>query len=279
MNELLTEHKLLISLILILVMLAARWLAIRQLKKHRFDESKEVNRWINSIKNTVNFLIVVGLVIIWLSELRFVALSIATFIVALVIATREFIQCFTGSLYQASARTYSVGDWVQIGPNSGEVIRSDWLSTVLLEVDLETMSYGYTGKTLVIPNSFLLTNTVKNLNFMRRYVAHSFTLTRDCEVVNLITAKDFIFEKAKSYCQPFEDVARRYNSHIEKRLGATISGPKPDIRFSTTVFGKNSITITIFCPTDEAIAIEQKLTEDLMNFWYSALKEAKLNND
>lgn len=152
MNELIIENKLIASFLLIVIAIIIRWLAVRHLQQLPSDESDLPRRWMNGTRNAVTTLVVIGLIVIWLSELRFVALSIATFTVALIIATREFIQCFLGALYQASTRAFSIGDWIKVGSNYGEVVSSDWLTTELLEIDMESMSYGYTGKTLVIPN-------------------------------------------------------------------------------------------------------------------------------
>ncbi len=276
MNEFISENKLIASVVLLVVAWVIRWLVVRHLSRRPLGEEAQPRRWINSAKNAINLLIAIGLVIIWLSELRFMALSIAAFAVAIVVATREFIQCFLGSLYQASNRTFVVGDWIRIGSHHGEVVRSDWFSTVLLEIDLETMSYGYTGRTLVIPNNQFVSNTIQNLNFMRRYVAHSFTLTRDAEPVNLFTVKDYILEKANEYCAPFKEVALRYSILIEKRLGVTLNVIDASVRISTTSLGKNMLTVTVFCPTHEAVNIEQCITEDFMTFWYAELEKTKV---
>ncbi len=271
MNELITENKLFASVVLIVGALIVRWLFVHYLSKRPLDEEKLPRRWINSVKNAANLLIVIGLIIIWLSELRFMALSIAAFVVALVIATREFIQCILGSLYMASSRIFVVGDWVRIGAHCGEVTRSDWLSTTLLEVDMESKSYGYTGRSLVVPNNQFLTSTVENLNFMRRYIAHTFSIIREADRVNVFTAKDLILGKAREYSASYCDVAERYNGLIEKRLGVSISGPEASVRITTTDFGKNVFEVTVFCPTHEAVSLEQRLTEDFMNYWYGEI--------
>ncbi|MCG8313945.1 MAG: mechanosensitive ion channel family protein, partial [Pseudomonadales bacterium] len=225
LSNLLTNHKLVASVSLVVIGLLIRWIAVLHFKRLPTDENDLARRWSNSTKNAINLVILSGLVIIWLSELRFVALSIATFIVALVIATREFIQCFVGSLYQASARTFSIGDWIRVNNHCGEVVASNWLSTTLMEIDVESAHYEYTGRTLFIPNNQFVANAVYNLNFMKRFVTHTFTIVREPEPVNLVELKPVMLEKAKEYCADFEAVASRYNSLIESKLGVTIQGP------------------------------------------------------
>lgn len=279
MTEIMTENKLLASLLLIVIAAVIRWLAVRYIRRMPSGDNDLPKRWMNATRNTVTTFIVIGLIIIWLSELRFVALSIATFAVALVIAAREFIQCFLGALYQASSRAFSIGDWIKVGNNYGEVVSSDWLTTKLLEIDMELLSYGYTGKTLVIPNNLFVANPIQNLNFMRRYVSHSFTIVRDAEPIDVFQAKKMILNMARSYSEPHKEVAQRYNDMLEKRLGVQLPGPESSVRITTTNLGKNQFTVTVFCPTEEAVKIEQKLTEDFMKFWYTEVERLQLDKE
>jgi len=279
LTHLISDNKLIASVLLIVSLLVIRWLLMRLIRRNSVVDDESPRRWANTVTNITTFFIVVGLIIIWLSEIRLVALSIAAFAVAIVIATREFIQCLIGSLYLTSTRTFSVGDWIKVDTHYGEVVQSDWLSTTLLEIDIEADSYEYTGKTLVIPNSQFAGNTIHNLNFMRRYVAHTFSIVRDADNVNVVEAKDLILEKAKEYCSAFSDVAERYNSLIEKRLGIGLSYNEPSVRVTTTNLGKNQFSISIFCPTKEAVSIEQKLMADFMDYWYAALKQAKKSKE
>lgn len=274
MNQLF-DNKLIATAIMIAVFGLIRYLVVRHLRKRPSDETDIPRRWINTINNITSLSIAIGLIMIWMSELRFVALSIATFVVALVIATREFIQCFLGAFYLASTRKFSVGDWIKIAGHYGEVVSSDWLSTTLLEIDMKENPYSYTGRTVFIPNNQFVSNPIQNLNFMRRYVEHTFSIYRDPEEVNVAEAKDMILQAANELCAPFNDVASRYSYRIEKRLGVKLSGPQAQVRVTTTDFSKNVFTITIFCPTQEAVNIEQKLIEQFMRYWYQEQLKSK----
>lgn len=269
------------TLVWILVSYVVRRYIKRVIRLHPTLEHDKKRQRINTLDNIFNLFLVVGLVLIWSSELQNIAISIAAFMVALVIATKEFIACIVGAFYRASTRPYQVGDWVRIGNYEGEVTDSDWLSTTLFEVDLKGGSYTYTGRTTVVPNSVLLTNTVQNLNYMRRYVTHVFSITRQSDDVNLFDIKQDILDKLREYSEHFHEVAIRYNSLIEKRLDIKISGPEPRVRITTSHEGHTEFTISLFCPTTEAMEIEQKVTEDFMRFWYEKrmqFKTAQSNN-
>lgn len=275
MNEFSFEYKALATAAFLFIALLLRWVSVKCLLKMPTKESGSNRRWINLVRNLITTAIVIGLIVIWLSELRFAALSIATFMVALIIATREFIQCFLGAVYQASSRIFTIGDWIKVQGQYGEVASSDWLTTKLLEIDIESGSYGYTGRTLIIPNNQFVTGAVQNLNYMRRYVNHTFSIVRDADHVNLIPIKTMIRDKAREYCQPFEEVARRYNTMLETRMGVTLSGPDVSVTVTTTNLGKNQFNITIFCPTHEAAGIEEKLTDEVLEYWYKEMEKRK----
>lgn len=269
MKDIVNDNQWIISIAFVCTCLVLRWLSVRFVKRVVKDEENQHRRWTNTITNITSLVIIVGLVIIWLSELRFVALSIAAFAVALVVATREQIQCFLGALYIASSRAFSIGDWIKVGEHYGEVVRSDWLTTTLLEVDVEGMSYSYTGRSLVIPNYKFSTGVIQNLNFMRRYVAHSFSIVREADAISVRDARLYLEDLVREYCSPFKEVADRYSTLIEKRLGIALSVSDLKVRVATNETARNVFVVTIFCPTQEATRIEEEITEDFLDYWYS----------
>jgi small-conductance mechanosensitive channel len=267
----LVDHKLLSSLTFIVLAYFIKLMLVKVIRKRSKGKGEDRRYLINLIKNLINLSVVVLFFFLWSDELQKFALSVAAFVVAIVIATREFIQCIIGYIYIIVSRPFQVGDWIQVGSNYGEVTETNWAKLTLLEVDID--SYSHTGKTLYLPNSLLILNTIKNLNFMKRYATHTFTLTRN-QRVNFFLFRNELLERAAIHCQDFYEVAHRYNSLIEKRLDVTIAGPAPTVTISTSDIGKNTASVTIFCPSDQALDIEQKITQDFMELWYSALKKS-----
>ena len=56
---------------------------------------------------------------------------------------------------------------------------------------------------------------------------------------------------------------------IENRLDISISGPEPHIQVATSELGDTQVIFSIFCPTEKALEIEQKLTADFMQLWFA----------
>jgi small-conductance mechanosensitive channel len=258
----LMTNKIILTISLILFVMLSKFLLVKLINK---KEKQNKRLKINMLGNAVTVFIFIGVFNIWAVEFQKFAISIAAFTVAIVIATREFIQCFIGFVYITSSRPFRIGDWIQVGEDYGEVHSTDWAKLTLLEVDID--AYEYTGKTLYLPNSKLITSSIKNLNFLKRYAMHHFTITRDA-TVNPFIFLDELYVKAYEYCADFNDVAIRYNQIIESRLDVNIAGPDPKIQVATSEIGDTQVLFTIFCPTDRAMAIEQSITADFMAFWF-----------
>lgn len=269
METLITDiisNKLALTLLLTLVSISSKYILVKLVRKRAKAKGADKRDLVNNIKNFFNFLLVILLLSIWAGELQNFALSIAAFAVAIVLATKEFIQCVIGFFYLLSTRPFRMGDWIQVGEYVGEVSETDWIKSTLLEVDIHT--YEYSGKTLFIPNNKLITSPIKNLNFLKRYVNHKFTIARDCSV-NPYNFIEQLKKNAALYCADFHDVAVRYNQLIEHRLDVKIAGPEPHISIGTSELGNTIVEFGIFCPTDKALEIEQNLTQDFMRLWFA----------
>ena len=217
-----------------------------------------------------NAFIIIVLMMVWSSEIQTLAISIAAFMVAIVLATREFIQCFMGFIYYLGARPFRVGDWIQMNNIIGEVVEMDWAKTALLEVDPE--SFNYTGKHVYVPNSQLVTQTVRNLNFMRRYRLHSFEIVNEPSV-NAYSLLPAFHARAQAHCEYFRDVAERYKGLIERHLEQEFIRIDPEVEIKTNELAKVVVKVSLFCPTAEAHELEHKMCSDWLSLWFKAQKE------
>lgn len=266
------ENKAMVTFVLISTIMLLKFLLLRWMKTRARKKNKDKRHVLTLINNIINLGVIILIVNLWSVELQKFALSIAAFLAAIIIATREFILCFIGFVYTLSSRPFRVGDWIQVGDSYGEVSSIDWGKVALMEVN--KYDYQYTGKTLYLPNSQLITTAVKNLNFLKRYAMHHFVVTRD----DSVNPFDFIEElrlRAQKHCEGFIEVATRYNSLIENRLEIKIIGPAPHIEITTSEQGETQIVFLVFCPTDKAMEIEQKLTADVFSLWFARKSQMK----
>ena len=154
------QNKLLVTMAFLLAALLVRSLLLFSFSRVKSWQRQDIRRRSVAAENLSSLVICIGVVLIWVSEIRNFALSVAAFAVAIVLALRDVITCFVGGLFQASRGSFSLGDWIKIGDQMGEVINREWLSTTLHEIDPHRPGYGYTGTTLFIPNSVFLNRNV-----------------------------------------------------------------------------------------------------------------------
>ncbi|MGX9522066.1 mechanosensitive ion channel family protein [Vibrio mediterranei] len=265
----LLENKLLLSFLVVFVILVIRRVTLSGIRGDVAFLSEDQRKWMSRTKNGSFAIIVITLFLVWKSEISEFALSVTAIAVAIVVASKEIILCFTGSIQRASSRSFRIGDWIEVGKTSGEVIEHNLMATVIQEIDLYHGQYHFTGKTITLPNSMFFTYAVKNLNFMKRYVYHSFSIIVP-GFDNLFPLLPELTSKIEHHSDSFIDVARRYNSVIEKHAGVDLPGSEPHVHISSGATGEQILHVMIFCPTELATHLEQEIRADFMNIYHHA---------
>ncbi|ABV88051.1 mechanosensitive ion channel family protein [Shewanella pealeana] len=273
--EFLLEHKLLLTILIIVLISMIKRLVISQIRGDVAFLTEVQRKWMSRTKNGTFLLIIVILFMLWQTEISKFALSVTAIAIAFVVASKEIILCFTGSIQRASSRSFVIGDWIEVGKICGEVIEHNLMATVIQEIDLHHGQYHFTGKTATLPNSMFFSYAVKNLNFMKRYVYHDFQITV-VEFVNLYPLFPELYEKIEAHCEEFSEVAKRYNSVIEKHAGVDLPGAEPHIHITSGINGEQFVHIMIFCPTEQAIHLEQLIREDFMIAYHEAFGKDRL---
>lgn len=261
-----TKHKFLFTLVVITAFLLIRRLLINFIWGESNFLSEEQRKWISRTKNGSFTLLLIALFLLWQSEISQFALSLTAIAVAVVVASKEIILCFTGSIQRASSRSFQIGEWIEVGSLCGEVIEHNLMATKIQEIDLQHGTYNYTGKTVTFPNSLFFTTPVKNLNFMKRYVYHEFSITVK-ETANLYPLVPSLLARIDDHCEDFYEVATRYNHVIERHAGVDLPGADPHIQVTTTELGDPQVHVRLFCPTERATELEQLIREDFMTMY------------
>ncbi len=265
------DNQIIQSCVLLTVFLLLRIFLVYLIKRKRAILTESRRHWITIVKNFSWLMIVFGLLTVWWSELSNFAISIAAVTLALVIATKELILCFSGAMLRAGTGAFTIGDWVEVGSHKGEVIDYDMFSTTLQELDKPPNDYSFTGKTILMPNSVFLSESIKNLNFSKRYIFHRFDIITEPHL-NIQDIQQWIVAELDHISGDFIEIARRYNAFIEKRTGVDIPGPEPRIMISTNELAKRVITVIIFCPTEKAAELELHITHGVLERIYQTRK-------
>lgn len=253
------------SVLAILVLIVLRKVMIRSLLHD--DMPLELRRRIlvNS-RNVLLLVILLALVYVWADQIRTLALSAVAIAAAIVLATKELILCLSGAVYRASSSTFKVGDRIEVGAFRGDVIDQTLLSTTILEIGPGQSSHQHTGRTIVIPNSMLLTAGVINETFTDDYVLHLFTVPLKTED-DWLGAEEKLLEAAHGACGAYLEEAKRHFETMWKRfsLEPTQIDPRVSVLFPEP--GRVNLLVRVPVPARRKGRVEQAILRRFFEVW------------
>jgi small-conductance mechanosensitive channel len=246
------------SILLLLSLLIVRTLIVRAIAKNPTLSMEAKRRWVVSVRNTMVFVLLVGLVVIWAHELQAFGLSLVALAAALVLATKELILCWSGAALRIGGKVYSVGDRIQIAGHRGVVLDHDIFATKLLEIGPGQASHLYTGRVTVFPNSLLFTNALVKENPAQEYGLYILVIPlRDQD--DWRDAERHLLEAAKAECAPFMEEAGRQMKLLEQTNLLEAPSPSPRITIQLSEPGRIHLVLRFPAPDRGRSRIEQAI--------------------
>ena len=246
------------SLIFLAIVVLLR-IGLVRLLVYRSSLSHEVRRrWLVTIRNGVIFTIIAGLIVIWSYEISHFALSLAAIAVAIVIALKELLLCFTGSIYRAGANAYSVGDCIEINGMRGDVIDQNMFSTTILELGPGFGTRQYTGRAVILPNALLLNSALISESYMGEFVVHFISIhlsVRD----DWRRAEEILLKAGQEVCAPYMEKAQAHMMSLEKKHWIDTPSVKPRVTFYSVEQDKIKLLLRIPAPARRKGRLEQAI--------------------
>jgi small-conductance mechanosensitive channel len=246
------------SILLLLFLLILRALIVRAIAKNPTLSMEAKRRWVVSVRNTMVFVLLVGLVVIWAHELQAFGLSLVALAAALVLATKELILCWSGAALRIGGKVYSVGDRIQIAGHRGVVLDHDIFATKLLEIGPGQASHLYTGRVTVFPNSLLFTNALVKENPGQEYGLYILVIPLR-EQDDWRDAEQHLLDAAKVECTPFMEEAGRQMKLLEQTNLLEAPSPSPRITIQLSEPGRIDLVLRFPAPDRGRSRIEQAI--------------------
>lgn len=243
------------TLVLLVSVLAIRYVALRFIRRALPSNDKLRLRWSSQIRGLSYAILAFGLLTIWAAELQTLAVSFVVLAMAIVWATKETIACIQGAVYRVSANAFEVGDRIAVGSVRGDVIDAGLLSTLVLEVG---QGHQRTGRTISIPNSLLMTEPVLNESLAGEYMLHLMSIPVD-RSADLAAMEQKALTAAREACAGFIDDVRRPIAARYRRHG--LVPPVVDPRVTYQVVDKSTVNILLRIPTPSRLErqVEQRV--------------------
>tara|TARA_B100001750_G_scaffold159207_1_gene128286 strand:+ start:1019 stop:1882 length:864 start_codon:yes stop_codon:yes gene_type:complete len=275
MPDVLNMSEIIVTIAVLTGLIILRLFLVRMIKRRSPILDKAQRRWLSRINNTTIILAFIIVVFIWAPQLHTFALSLTAVAVAIVITTKEILMCLTGGFLRAAMKPFEIGHWISIDGMTGEVMSINALGTVIQEVDTQTRTYQFTGRTIEIPNSKFLTMHVENLNFFKHYIYHDIVIAVQQDSVDATVSLDTLQTLADTYYQPFHKDAVAFNKKIEKKTAIDFADPGPQSFLRTTDLGHYVFTVQMLLPTLKAIQIDTAIKKDFLSFVHEHKKQNK----
>jgi len=163
------QHRILASLLLILVTLLIRHLIIR-IVWNRTENVRTRYIWRKVTTYLAIFLVALCLAAIWLPGMKSLTTFLGLFSAGLAIALRDIISNLAGWVFIIAKRPFTIGDRVQSGNHAGDVIDISAFHFTLLEIGNWVQADQSTGRVIQIPNSVVFTQALANYGKGFQYI-------------------------------------------------------------------------------------------------------------
>ncbi len=205
---------------------------------------------------------------IWLKDFESLAVYAGLFSAGLAIALKDVVANAAAWVFIVSRRPFTVGDRIQIGEYSGDVIDIRFFQFSLMEVGNWVDADQSTGRVLHIPNGMLLSAPLANYSRGFRYIWN--------EIPVLVTFESN-WRKAKEILQ---EVATAHDDQRSKRAEKTVKEASKRFMISYSTFTptvytavKDSgvlLTVRYLCKPRQRRGTEEAIWEDVLDRFAAA---------
>lgn len=261
-----------VSLVFLLILMAIH-AVVRRAMLHRNDVETEIRqRWLTTLRNSIVAVFMLGMALIWSSQIETLAVSLVAIAAAIVLATREMILCIMGTIYRSSSSAYSVGDRIEINGLRGQVIDLSMLSTTLLESS-QVRRKGTVGRVLTFPNSLLLTHPVWNETLLGHYIVHTIqvVLKRD---ENWEVAEKALLDAANEEVKTYAKELAQHAHELQRSYGLEAPALVPRLHLAIDEKEVINLYLQLPVPLTRRGKIEQKILRACLSAMHSSKQES-----
>ncbi len=211
-----TVTKILVSLVLVVVLWLLRWAWV-SITNRRTDNPKIRYRWRKTATYTVSIIGAVLIGRVWLEGIQSLVTYFGLVSAGIAVALRDPIVNWFGWIFISWRRPFTIGDRIQIGTLSGDVIDIGVSAFSILEVGSHDLGEQTTGRIVHVPNGkvFLepLTNITQGFNYVWNEIPITVTFESDWRKAKSLL-EGILRERAESLSEEADrfirDASRRF---------------------------------------------------------------------
>ncbi len=253
------------------LVLAGLWSVRRLILRvvyQRTDDAELIYSWRKTIEFISMVIGVLAIAIIWLGDgdgLQSVTTYLGLLSAGIAIALQDPLTNFIGWVFIVARRPFEVGDRIQIGDVSGDVIDIRYFQISMLEIGNWVDAEQSTGRLIRVPNRFVFSQPVANytsgIQFIWNEIPVEVTFESDWRA-----AKTLLEEIAVTYSlQPTQEEAAEIHRTAKR---SNIRTPRITPVVYTKVESSGVVlTLRYLCPPRRRRGSEQKIWEAILELF------------
>jgi small-conductance mechanosensitive channel len=255
------QEKLLISLLVA----GALWIIHRLLLKSivlRIKSPERRYQWQKAVGYTFTTLGIVTVSLVWIEGMQSAATYLGLVSAGIAIALKDPLTNIVGWIFILWRKPFEVGDRIEIGPYSGDVVDQRIFLFSMMEIGNWVDADQSTGRILHIPNGMIFTNGVANYTHGPKFIWNEIPILVTFES-NWEKAKGVLQEIAGKYdISQDESVAREFES-ASRRFFLKYGELSPIVYTNVKDSGV-LLTVRYLCKPRERRGSAQTLWEDIL---------------
>ena len=264
-----TQKKLLISVFIVLILWFIRFLALKIVWR-RTEDIRTRYIWRKTITYTVSILGIIFIGRVWLKAFGQIGTFLGLLSAGLAVAMKDPIVNIVGWSFIIIRKPFEVGDRIQIGSQSGDVIDIRLFQFTLMEIGNWVNADQSTGRIIHIPNGKVFTDIIANYNKGFQYIWNEIpvlvTFESDWE-----KAKNILLKIVYKHAELLSKSAEKKVKEASKRFLIFYSYLTPFVYISVKESGV-LLTLRYLCEPRKRRNSEHAIWEDI-------LKEFSKNED
>lgn len=199
-----TAHeKALSSVVLLLVILTAHYVAMRLIRIHA-NKPRTQYLWRKCVSYGLALVAFTFLGLVWIDAVTTFTTFLGLVSAGIAVALRDVFADIAGFLFILSRRPFEVGDRVEINGQSGDVIDVSVFQFSLMEIGNWVAADQSTGRVLHVPNGWILNHSLANYGKGFHYIWNE---------LQVMVTFESQWEKAR---EALQDIAEKHTSHLQE---------------------------------------------------------------
>ena len=227
------------------------------------DDIKTRHQW-RKVTSYISFtLIFIIIAQIWFKGIESIATYLGLVSAGIAIALKEPLSNFTGWLYIIWKGPFDVGDRIQLGSQSGDIIDTNIFNFTVMEIGSWIDADDYTGRIIHVPNGLIFSETLANYGKGFKYIWNEIpvllTFESDWKKAKILLT-DIVVNNSKI---KLKNAEKTFNEATKKFM---VKKPtlEPNVITKVEMSGVE-LTLRYLCEPRKRRETEHKIWEDILN--------------